>query len=491
MTFIKKYTKTISYIALIVLILSLIPLMILGFFAHPVGDDYYYAKEAVFAYKSTGNFLSIFPAAIKGTIEQYKIWQGTYSAMFLMHLPPHLFGEIFYRIYPSFILLFLTGSIFYMLRPVFASEDKSLKHAWIATSSLIALVCISEVPSCGETFYWYNGSMYYTGFLSLTFVFFGLMFRFLKKKKTLSAVILCFLAFFIAGGNYASLLPAIIVTAAVFLFTIIKKDKKAIVTLSFVMFFLLAGLAISILSPGNSLRGETTVGTTPVKAIVKSIVQSGRFFFYWNGILSFASLMLITPVFILTAAKVQGKIKCPVLLIIFSFLALSSGETASFYAQNNSGPARLFDICFYMMILTLFFIYFMIIYSVYRLINGKRSEKKAKVKAIILVAQAALLVIFLVLIPLRPVTEIETKPNQYTAAVCLLNGEAMYYKNQNDIRMFEIKNFGYNSYVFEPYDVPWRLNYFLHVGDLSDDPQHFNNVAYSYFYGIKSVKIDY
>ena len=56
MTFIKKYTKTISYIALIVLILSLIPLMILGFFAHPVGDDYYYAKEAVFAYKSTGNF---------------------------------------------------------------------------------------------------------------------------------------------------------------------------------------------------------------------------------------------------------------------------------------------------------------------------------------------------------------------------------------------------------------------------------------------------
>ena len=63
MTFIKKYTKTISYIALIVLILSIIPLMILGFFVHPVGDDYYYAKEAVFAYKSTGNFLSIFPAA--------------------------------------------------------------------------------------------------------------------------------------------------------------------------------------------------------------------------------------------------------------------------------------------------------------------------------------------------------------------------------------------------------------------------------------------
>ena len=373
MTFIKKYTKIISYIALIVLILSLIPLMILGFFAHPVGDDYHYAKEAVFAIRSTGNYLSIFPAAFKGMIEQYKIWQGTYSAMFLMHLPPHLFGEIFYRIYPSFILLCLTGSIFYMLRPLFVSEDKSLKHAWIATASLISLVCISEVPSCGETFYWYNGSMYYTGFLSLTLFFFGLMFRFLTKKKTLSAVILCFLAFFIAGGNYASLLPAIIVTAAVYLFTIIKKDKKAIVTLSFVMLFLLAGLAISILSPGNSLRAETTVGTTPVKAIAKSIIQGGKFFFYWNGILSFASLMLITPVFILTAAKAQGKIKCPILLMIFSFLALSSSETASFYAQNNSGPARLFDICFYMMILTLFFIYFVIICSVYRLINVKRS----------------------------------------------------------------------------------------------------------------------
>ena len=101
------------------------------------------------------------------------------------------------------------------------------------------------------------------------------------------------------------------------------------------------------------------------------------------------------------------------------------------------------------------------------------------------------MIIFAVLIPLRPITEIETKPNQYTAAVCLLNGDAMYYKSQNDIRMFRIKNLGYNPIEFEAYEVPWRLNYFLHVGDLSDDPEHFNNVAYSYFYGIKSVKVVY
>ena len=108
MTFIKKYTKIISYIALIALILSLIPLMVMGFYTHPVGDYYYYAKEAIFAFRQSGNFLSVIPAAIKGTIDQYMIWQGTYSAMFLMHLPPQLFGEIFYKIYPSVILLFLT-----------------------------------------------------------------------------------------------------------------------------------------------------------------------------------------------------------------------------------------------------------------------------------------------------------------------------------------------------------------------------------------------
>ena len=44
--------------------------------------------------------------------------------------------------------------------------------------------------------------------------------------------------------------------------------------------------------------------------------------------------------------------------------------------------------------------------------------------------------------------------------------------------------------VFEPYEVPKRLEIFLHLGDLSDDPNDFNNEAFAEFYGLNSVKIN-
>ena len=487
MTSIKKYTKIISYIALIALILSLIPLMVMGFYAHPVGDDYYYAKEAIFAYRQSGNYFSVIPAAIKGTIDQYMIWQGTYSAMFLMHLPPQLFGEIFYKIYPSVILLFLTGSIFYMLHPVIAGKDKNMVNAWIAVSSLLSLICISEVPSCGETFYWYNGSMYYTGFLSLSLIFFGLLFRFLTNKKTFSAVVLCILALLIAGGNYASLLPTILLTATILILTIAKKDKKAIVMLSLILLFLLLGLAVSILAPGNSIRGESTVGTTPLKAVAKSVIQGGKFIFHWNGIFTFASLMLLTPVFLLIADETKGKIKHPIILSIAAFLIFSSSETATFYAQNNSGPARLFDICFYMMVITVFFVYFAIVFSIHKAV----SKKKDRSGILIAVFEAILVIGFAVLIPLRPVMETYIIPNQATAAISLLTGEAGYYGEQNEIRMFIVKHEPWEDVEFEAFDVPKRLDHFLYVGYLSADPSDLNNEAFAYFYGLKSVKVNY
>ena len=487
MTFLKKYTKIISYIALIALILSLIPLMVMGFYTHPVGDDYYYAREAIFALRQSGNYLSVIPAAIKGSVNQYMIWQGTYSAMFLMHLPPQLFGEIFYKIYPSVILLFLTGSIFYMLHPVIVRKDKNMVHSWIAVSSLLSLVCISEVPSCGETFYWYNGSMYYTGFLSLSLIFFGLLFRFLTNKKIITAVFLCLLALFIAGGNYASLLPTILLTATILFITILKKDKKAIVALALILFFLLLGLAVSILAPGNSIRGESTIGTTPIKAIAKSVIQGGKFIFHWNGIFTFVSLMLLTPVFLLIADETKGKIKHPLILSLIAFLIFSSSETATFYAQNNSGPARLFDICFYMMIITVFFVYFAIVFTIFKSIG----KGKSRTGIFIAVTEAVLIILFVALIPLRPIMETYIIPNQATAALSLLSGEADYYAEQNDIRMFKVKNAPWDDVEFEAFDVPKRLDHFLYVGDLSADPNDFNNDAFAYFYGLRSVKVNY
>ena len=86
------------------MILCLIPMGILGFYNHPLGDDFYYGYDAMIAWQNTGNIFEVIKAALQGTIKQYHIWQGTYSAMFLMHLPPQVWGDFFYKIYPAVLL---------------------------------------------------------------------------------------------------------------------------------------------------------------------------------------------------------------------------------------------------------------------------------------------------------------------------------------------------------------------------------------------------
>ena len=79
--------------------------MHLGWYNHPVGDDYYYGAETRTVWEATGSILKTLAAAGRGTAYQYEHWQGTYSAMLLMHLPPNLFSEDAYKLVTPVILL--------------------------------------------------------------------------------------------------------------------------------------------------------------------------------------------------------------------------------------------------------------------------------------------------------------------------------------------------------------------------------------------------
>ena len=487
----QKYTKIFAYVSLSALILSLIPLMVLGFFAHPLGDDFHYGYHAAKAIRESGNILMAIPEAIKGTFHEYNVWQGTYSAIFLMYLPPHLLGEFFYKLYPSILLLFFTVGIFYMLYPIVKHNEKISLHAWVGISSILVLLCITQVPACGETFYWYNGSVYYTGFLSVTFFFFGLLFRFLKDKKTYRIVLLCILSLFIAGGNYASLLPSVLTVSFILFISILKKrEKKITISLIVILLLLLTGLAVSILAPGNSVRAATTSGTTPIKAVAKSVIQCIHFTLYWNGIASFVSLFLVTPIFINVISNSDKKIKLPIPLCILFFLIYSSCETASFYGQNNGGPARLFDISFYMTIIVVFIIYYLLLYAIAPLFEAKKEKKNHDNSSFLTIALCFIGLIFVLLLIVRPLKESTIIPNQIRASICLFNGEASDYNSQYLKRMDTVSANKGADVVFEPYEVPKRLEIFLHLGDLSDDPNDFNNEAFAEFYGLNSVKIN-
>jgi len=495
----EKYEKYAARLFLGLMLLCLIPMIILGFYNHPTGDDYHYGYAAMMAWKESGSIMEMLKAAVAGTVEQFQIWQGTYSAMFLMHLPPQIFGDIFYKVYPGILLACFVTSIFYLLHSLICTMLKAGRNAWIVTSSLVVLLCTQQVPLCGETFYWYNGSMYYTGFLACTFWFWGALIGMLAKQAMKRMVGLAILALFIAGGNYVSLLPTLIILALLIChygYGYVKKKnpvKREFVMLLVIFFCMMVGFMISVLAPGNALRQATSWKISPVSAIAKSIYYSARYYIYWNGVWSVLFVIFITPIFIHVIRNCKWKFRYPIVVCGLIFGIYCSASCPTFYAQNNGGAARVFCMVYYLMILTQTMVYFYGLGALCRFLEAHKQKwemmEKRPVTVCWLAGMSVLLLSCLILSICRPWKEAYVKPHSVTAIQVLTNGEAAYYEEQYQKRLSMLQDDSVSEVIFEPYDVPESLYYYLYLGDLSQDKCADENCKIADIYNKRSVMV--
>lgn len=473
--------KWIAIAALVILVVSVIPLMILGRYNHALGDDFDYGQYAKIALDN-GSFFSAIAEAAKGTANQYNIWQGTYSAMFLMHLPPQIFGDFFYKFYPTILIGTLVASVFVLMHPLIIKVMKAPAEMWLIISSVIAFVFVEQVPLMGETFYWYNGSMYYTGFFALTLIFFGLLIRFLLDEKIVYIAVLSLLGLFIAGANYASLIPSLIIMVLIIALLIIKKNsKKRIIGAAFITAFMLIGLAISVLAPGNSLRQDTSFGTSPVKAVLKSLLQAFNYLRGWNSVWMYLGLLLITPIFIMIIRRMNFDFKLPLLFCVFDFGILASASCPTFYAQNNGGAARVFDLSWYMLVLFVYSAWFY-------LLGWSVKHLKVNDRAMVIRGCSAVVLFFVLLSIFNPPHKSYIQLNSVQAIIAMANGDAASYEAQYQERVKMIES-DEQDLVFTKYDVPDSLMYVLYLGDLSDNPSDLGNVAFANYYHKKSVRV--
>ena len=401
--------------------------------------------------------------------------------MFLMHLPPHIFSDFCYKLYPSILLTLFTLSFFYALKPVLMDLLKATVHEYISITSITVFLCIAQVPLMGETFYWFNGSMYYSGYFVLSIFFLGVLIRFLMDSKTHRIVSLSLMAIFIAGGNYVSLLPLLIILALSLAFLIFKKkSKKQILGVSLSLICMLAGLAVSALAPGNKLRAEETYSPGAVKAILKSLRQGLSYLRGWSNVWLFVALLLLVPIFVSLVKRSTFKFKYSILLCILAFGIFSSMSTPPFYAQNNGGAARAFDLSWYAMVL-------LVLGGFFYLIGALSKIKEAlSFKKLLIITESAVVLLFVLMLFVRPIKETYVKLNPITAAELILNGDAARYDAQWKERK-EILDSEEKNPVFSKYKNGDSLGYILYLGDLEEDPTNFNNEAFALLYEKESV----
>ena len=355
----KLTTKNIFFIILICFLLSVIPLYIIGMYAHPSVDDYYYGTQTVQVWNETHSIASVIKCSFDEMLNTYNIWQGNFSAIFLMRLQPGIFGEQYYFITPLILLSAYIGfSIFFFytaLKKIFKTDSYLAATVGICLTFVSMQLCIT--PS--DSFYWYNGAIYYTFFYSLMLFLFALLIR-MRTAKAAGTVIFTLisfvLAFLIGGSNYATALFMCIIlalAAAAAIYSVLTKKNKVIRSYHMAAYIIvalaaMAGLFISMAAPGNALRQDSVGGST---GIIKTFIYTFAFGGYSIAKVLNAPCLIffvcMIPAFYSIAKKSGFSYRYPLLVAVFTFGLYCSMGTPVFYAQGLRMPYRMMNIIFF------------------------------------------------------------------------------------------------------------------------------------------------
>lgn len=469
--------KIAAGVMLLLLFVCLFPVMYLGRYNHPTGDDYYYGAETKLVWQETGSLAQTLAEAGRGVAREYQIWQGTYSALFLMYLPPNIFGNFPYRLVTMVIISFLMAGIFYLGKQLLCGLLNISLSGWIMISSCLTLLCVETVPTPGESFFWYNGSMYYTGFFAWTLLFLGLVLKYIRKPRRLHLAFLILLALFLAGGNYVTLLPCLIIMVLLSGYLFWKKHPGA-AGIAAVSLFLLIGLAVSAAAPGNQVRQDGMWKIPAWKAVAKSLLQGIRYAGAWTDVWWILVAFLITPLLWKYFRKSDFHFPYPGLAIGLFYGIFCSMSCPVFYTMNSTGPARVVAAVYYGFVLFSFLSYGYLLGYFQRVLAKRREVSLEKAAA----ACAVLLVLFQVL------TGKAAQTTTATAVRLLFDGEAAAYEQEYQERYRAFTDDSQQEIVLQAYQNRPDL---LYVGDFSSDPQEPTNVRVAEFFGKTSVRVEY
>ncbi len=472
----KLYADLVALLMLVLLIISLIPLLHLGLYNHPTGDDYYYGVEAMHTWQNTHNPFLVIIEAAKGVAEQYRIWQGTYSALFLMYLPPNIWGPNAYHLVTPLILTLLVSGIFFLAHELLCRLCHSTGGEWLAVSSVLSLLCIQTVPFAPESYFWYNGSIYYTGYFAVSLIYFGVLCRIIRENRPSMSILACLLAFFLAGGNYVSLLPTMILSFFLVLESFLRHRKKSLLLFP-PFFFLCIGFLISALAPGNRVRQDGMWKIPAIKAVLKSLRQGLFFLRGWTGPWLLIALLVLTPVFWNLYSRTKLSFRLPAIVIGFFYGIMCSFTCPTFYTMNSTGPARAAALMYYAYLFFIIFAWFYLLGYLYRrelpFLTKLLSDQLPH-------WSAALLVLILLGIFLGTPSSF----NGIRALKCLQSGDAAAYEAQYRDRLLILSDTNVTDVIFLPYQNQADL---LYVGDLSSDPNDPTNKRVAEYFGKHSV----
>lgn len=486
--------KTLAVFLTIVYILSLVPLLWIGWYNYPSADDYTIGNNCRQAWLSTHNLFGVIWAGIIRSVEDWLEWMGYFTSNFLMAIPPSSFGERFYVLTVWIMLAMLSFSTIYLLKNIFVKVFCADKYVSHCVSMVVLLVTVQCMVGRVEAFYWYCGAVNYMFVHGMSLFFYGLLISaiYAKGKRRIADLVgAALLGFFTGGGNQLTALNVAVILLVVIGFISYKRKWKEYRGFAFPIGMFFLGFLLNVAAPGNWVRAEGANGMNPVKAILVS-------FYYcldyclgeWLSWPVIVLVIILIPLFWHMAERTKFRFQYPVVVVFFGYCVVSAMMTPPLFAVGNIEAARLQALTF-----TMYILVFALCVGYVTGWARKRVEKnicivketgvereKFSVNEIWCIVSCILFVGFASVITVIP------EPHYFSfssAMTDLVNGNAQVYGEALEKRMEQYYS-GEKNIIVEPLPCQPELLYF---SDIKEDPEDWENRGICRFYGLESVKV--
>ena len=473
----------------VVYALSLIPIIILGFYNFPCADDLGYSIYTRHAWVDTHNIVRVLGAAWQKMAESYMNWQGTWSSIFLMALQPGIFGESWYWLTVPIMIGAISIAVFYLFHCIFIRFLGGTKAVSVAASSILLLIAVQCMVDKTQAFFWYNGAVHYIVPQAVLFLLSGVMMSMAvlpdENRKKQRGLMICgaAAALFIGGTNYVTGLECgIWIMTAMILAVILKSKiwKKLIVFLS----VWAVSFAINAAAPGNFVRQEEFLYRP---GVVRSILQSFYYCldFVFNQWLDWNILLLIVLILPFVVRAVQGyrgnfMFRYPLLIPVYSYCILSSMFTPSVFASGVPGAGRIYNII-YLTHLLLIVVNMIYLYGWYWKRYGEKQIEEKKLSFYQIFSMLTAFFIFGITAAVNHDTY-----TSVSAATAIVDGEAQRYKEEEKRRMEILADGSIPDAVLDEFSVK---PYLLFYEDIEEDTGNWKNVRMGQYYRKNSVSL--
>lgn len=473
--------RCILILLLVVLVILLIPMLAIARYDVPAADDFSFSCETHAAVRDGGSILSLLSGAAEKTRKVYDTWQGSFSAVFLMAFQPAIWGLSFYSLTTWLMVFSLIGGIFFFFYRLFHSVFGISGTLTGIIATTVSIACTQFLPSPNQSFYWYNGAVYYTFTFAVLLVLFAVVIGYLLHGRWWRIGITVLLCIVIGGSNYITALFASICGVLLLTWLIWKKDRRWRVLLLPVVFLFIA-FVVSMRAPGNAVRqGLSEIHPGAAEAIFRSFSAAAQNALHWMD-LRFASCLLFLLPFLWNSARQSSfSFALPGAVSAFSFCLFASLFTPHLYALGSDGPDRLKNILYFA------FLLFCVLNLFWWLgwINKKREKSHGKDRGI----PFGKLCIFSVLAALCLAASVLFFHGTFTSVAALSelrSGEARHYYAQAKERQEVLENAEITECVFPPFS---SKPYILYFTDMTDDPASYENQDTATFYGKHSIVV--